>query len=178
MLNLLPEEQREKIKKEYKIRRLVVASFFIFISLVIASVSLLPPYLISKEKLDESNKHLNTFSNSPIIKKSQDLSSETDAINGKIKSLSVSNSVYIYDILNKILDKKTDQISIKNFVYLKKDNNNVSVTLSGLANSRESLIGFEKNLQNETYFSSVDFPVSNLAKDTNIDFSIQIGIKI
>jgi hypothetical protein len=46
-----------------------------------------------------------------------------------------------------------------------------------MGDKRESIVAFTDNLKKIDSFSKVDLPISNLAKDKNIDFSISINIE-
>ena len=50
MINLLPDFQKEVVRVEYKHRMLIVGVLFVLLTIVIATVSLFPSYLISKTK--------------------------------------------------------------------------------------------------------------------------------
>jgi Tfp pilus assembly protein PilN len=58
-------------------------------------------------------------------------------------------------------------------------NNNagILIAVSGIAQNRDSLASFVSALRDSGSFSSVDLPVSDLAKGDNLPFSIQIFIK-
>ncbi len=178
MLNLLPPQQKKEVEKEYKARRAVIFLCFMLGVLVVAFVSMIPLYLLSKQNWDDNNDKLSKFVDSSIMKQSRDLSSQTQMINSKISSLTFNKNVYIYDIIKKILDSRTSGISITNFSYSKKIGDKVDINISGIALSRETLISFEKNLEKDPSFVNINFPISNLAKDTNINFTFQTAMKI
>jgi hypothetical protein len=52
-----------------------------------------------------------------------------------------------------------------------------SMSVSGIAQTREDLVGFVKKLQDSGFFSDVVSPISDLAKDKDISFSINLNVK-
>ena len=65
-------------------------------------------------------------------------------------------------------------IHIKKFAYSYAKDSKSVLTLSGTADSRPGLLLFSNNLQTHPEFKKVDLPISNLAKNSNIDFNINI----
>lgn len=57
-------------------------------------------------------------------------------------------------------------------------NRNVLVTISGFSPTREKLLDFKTNLENEESFKDIVFPSSNLLKKEDIDFHIIFKVKI
>lgn len=53
----------------------------------------------------------------------------------------------------------------------------IEASVAGLADTRDELIAFTQALQGVGRFSNVDLPVSYLAQDSNIDYSIMISVK-
>ena len=71
-----------------------------------------------------------------------------------------------------VTNSKGAGISITNLFYTKE---NLSIT--GIAESRETLLDFRRELEQKAYTETVDLPISNFAKDTNIPFSMNVAFK-
>jgi len=77
-------------------------------------------------------------------------------------------------LIKKILDQKNEGIIITGFSSIKtKDKTNLSV--SGVSANRQSLITFENRIASLSDFSEVVSPISNLAKDKDINFQIRLS---
>ncbi len=54
---------------------------------------------------------------------------------------------------------------------------NYGVVLRGVANNRDELINFKKQLENETELMNINLPLSNLVDKDNIKFQISFSVK-
>ncbi len=177
MFNLLPDSLKSKIKKEYKLRLVVVVLAFVLFVQFSFLVFLVPTWVSSfyreKEAVSQSNE-MNAFLSTLNI------SSTTSFVKSVNSKLSLINSSLEYPkvipILDELLLKKTDFISLKGFSYTANATTTATLNLIGVGSSRESLVSFVKSLEEISFFKNVDLPISNLAKDKNIDFSININI--
>jgi len=59
-------------------------------------------------------------------------------------------------------------IYLDNFAYQASLNR---INITGLANTRDTLLFFQEQLEDSPYFIEIEAPLSNLIKQTNIDFS-------
>lgn len=177
MFNLLPENLKESIRKEYKHKRLVVILFFIVSVQATFLIFLFPTWLVSYHKQmeistqsEQMSKFLNDSNTNPAT-------SVIKSINSK---LNVINSALEYPkflpLIDTVISKKTNKISITNFSYAPTASSSASLTLGGISSTRESLVSFVKSLEDTKLFSKVDLPISNLAKDKDIEFTINLKI--
>ncbi len=178
MFNLLPENLRKSIVSEYRLRLTVVVMFFVILIQISFLIFLFPSWLVSfyKEKdfsnqSDELSKSLSTL----------DISSTTSFIKSFNSKIGIINESLEYPrfvpILDDILAKKSGTIRISGIYYTVNSINSGTLTLEGIGDSRESLVSFSDGLKSIEYFKKVDLPISNLAKDKNIDFTISINIE-
>ena len=78
----------------------------------------------------------------------------------------------------KNFESKPPNIRIKNIVFdNERDPEPATITLIGIATDRESLRSFGRLMEARTEFSTVDLPVSNFAKEKDIEFSMLVTIK-
>ena len=176
MINLLPDEYKKQIRKEYRRRILIVALIFTFLTEIVSVILLVPSYFISNTKYYSVESHLpkdvladktESLKTSDIIKK----------INDKIDLLRISSAgkAQINKLINSIVVEKYSTIAIRSISYEMRGDT-AKIDVLGVARSRESLLGFVDRLKKDKYFAEVYSPVSNLVKDKDIDFSIQIAI--
>lgn len=174
MFNLLPQEYQHNLKKEYS-RRLITLVLIAFFCIGLAGVlTLFPSYLLSLQKEKEiSVEDIN-------IEKT--LRADVVDLNKQIKSIKEDTALVlgreaqnqIYLLLAQILEKKSSGIIIKSLSYKKQNDDPVSVAVAGVANTRDGLLSFTKELETLEVFESVNIPVSNFAKDRNIEFSLDL----
>lgn len=178
MFNLLPENLRKKIITEYKLRLVIVIILSVIIVQMSFLVFLFPSWLISYYKEKDSsirNEEINQFLST------LDISSTTSYIRSLNTTLNIVNETLEYPklvpVLDSILAKRTSNIRFKGINYSVNSSDSAVITLSGIGSTRESLVSFTKSLEQIESFKKVDLPISNLAKDKNIDFSISINIE-
>lgn len=174
MINLLPEFQKKKLRTEYILRFFSVLFVFTSVVMVSAIIFLFPSYFISQ--LDEKT----ALDKVKIIRQSSEtdeivqINIELKVVQQKLGVLSKSDeTVSISELTNAIISHAKG-ITINGFSYAKsKDNGAWVISISGIANKREDLRAFEQNLEKDENFSEVELPVSNLAKDRDINFNIK-----
>lgn len=181
MFNVLPQEEKIALAKEYKFRRLIVLALLFVISFAIGLVLLFPSYLISSmnhrdtvKALEEVEAQLNTGTTKVITPE------ETRKLKDQISVINASkNSNSVFALYSLILESKTASISILNLKYQLGPASDVPTTIlvTGRATTRDSLTQFQRNLEAKTEFSSVDLPISNLAKESNISFTLTINVR-
>lgn len=178
MLNLLPEQEKYFIKKEYKNRRKVVALALLLCIFMIAFISLLPSYVLSTQKRNEASLKVASFGESTALEESKKLSAETLLANKKINALKPDNYIYTNEIFDDILSGQVGGVKVLNFSIARKNTERIDVIVGGIAHKRDSLLLFQNNLKKIDRFMEVVLPVSDLVKDSNINFSIKITVKI
>ena len=176
MFNLLTDSLKEKIKLEYNLRRLIVAFIFILFIQSAFLVFFFPSWLTSLYK--ENSLISKTGGESPTsFSNAGPTVSNIVSMNSK---LGLINTILAYPevtpFLDGIISNKTSAIKIIEFVYTSDGKTTGVISLQGISTTRESLVSFVKSLEKSGLFKSVDLPISNFAKNKNIDFSISITI--
>ncbi len=175
MINLLPIEEKKNLRRQYN-KRLTLVCMTMFLFLAIASmIALLPSYLLSiaKDKIETSR--------AMALKNKGELTTDPTtallvlATNTKLDSLSMNGTSPTL-AFDSIIDKKMPTIKLTDFSYQKKDKNKkgtalATISISGTASSRDSLLSFKKSLEGDTHFSGINLPVSDLVKNSNIPFT-------
>lgn len=177
MFNLLPEIFKEEIKSEYKLRRWIVALSLVLFLLVSFLVMAFSMWIISMDKEEDVTQQIEKQKETLTSQNANDI---LNVINSTNKKLSIFDKVMKYPeilpIYNTIISNKTPEISLRGFSYLI-GQTETNVVVTGISGTREALVAFVKNLNDSGSFTSVDLPVSNLAKQKNLEFNISIKIK-
>lgn len=176
MVNVLPENLKKEIKSEYRLRFLIICIFTVICLEIIFFLSLIPSLINSSFKEKELIGQINNV-NDLSYNDSDTISSVIENTNIRLK---IINSTVSYPefipILKNIITSKISGVKINEIFYTADNATSSTVSISGIANSRESLISFENILIKNGMFKSVDFPISNLAKDKNINFSMSMKV--
>lgn len=177
MPNLIPKKEQGALKKEYSFRRLSVIFFLICIILAVSLVLLFPSYILSKVRATNIALDLESVKKATSAANSNDeLTTSLRQAKEKAVTLQVSDkNLTVYDLIHSF-ENKSAAIKLKDISYIR-NADNVSLVIQGRATDREGLIEFEKQLKSNPNFLSVDLPISNFAKEKDIDFTMNIAVK-
>lgn len=170
----LPYSEQQNIRREYRIRVLIVLFFFLSISLIIGVGSLFPAYVYAI--LEEKN-HLNQVA---AFKKTADAAAITSTRKQLTESgvtldsisKTLESDIYSQTITGIVAMK--GNVKLNSFIIEHPSPTTVTIVLGGVANTRADLLAFKTRLQGLPGKVAVDLPISTLARDTNISFNLQI----
>lgn len=177
MFNLIPNTLKEKILKDYKGRRVIVLLFGLvcFICMLFVFISPSFGYLFFEEK--------NVIAEAEVMKQSDQFKTADEVVttiketNEQLRTLSLEvRPVAPIGAIEKIVKVKNQYIHITEIQYKEVNATSSTVVLQGKADKREALKDFVTSLQGLSGFSDVVLPVSNFAKDKDIDFTISMKI--
>lgn len=173
MFNLLPKNEKEAIRREYRLRLAIVILWMSFGSLLIASVLLLPSFLLSSEKEKAAKQRYENLNASVKQNASDNFDAVLRDAKQRLELLGhESPGVLLHRLVLRIASLKSDRVSLSNFSFVGGEKGKKNVTIAGVARDRTSLLAFVKALERAELFEAVAVPISNFAKDTDIDFSI------
>lgn len=142
--------------------------------------SLIPSYIYSYSQEKESIDRIAALQKSRQESGTKDIIKELAKTKDVIKKLKDRQSPFVYSkIISQVINHKPYGITISSFNFsLTKPTatSSLEVIVQGKASSRESLIKFKDNLQSDSLINTVDLPVSDLAKNKNISYSIKLSI--
>jgi hypothetical protein len=172
--NFLPNHERQGIKRDYHIRVFIVFLFFLSLAVIVGVGSLFPAYIHAR--MDEEI-HLNDVA---ALKEKTDagvFAATTQALSSSTALMSVltgsiASGPFSTAIAN-IVSARGD-IEISSFSITQADPSKLSLVIGGIAPTRDALLAFKSRLDAIVPGGTVTLPVSELANDTNIQFSIQI----
>ncbi len=177
MFNLLPIDFKEAIKKEYRMRKLIVILFFLIALEATFIIFVLPTWLSSfyRERVITSQyeEMKGTLSNASTTSVNLDIKN----INSKLGVISSSMEYpKLLPFIDVILKQKNSSITIDQFVYSFIDKTSADLTIRGVSSQRETLVSFVKRLEETGVFKKVNLPIGNLAKDRDISFTLNLTI--
>ena len=180
-MNLLSKTEKETLKKGFKYRFVIVLLFLISASFFVGVAMLLPSYFLTKVNLADAAQEGNslTAGNEDSIK--QILSLPAD-INSKLKFFQSNvDGALATDSFYKVISHLPAGVALNSISFSRNQayngQNGIAILVSGVAVDRDSLVSFTQLLKDSNSFSAVDVPVSSLAKDKNLPFSVNIFIK-
>ncbi|MCR4330342.1 MAG: hypothetical protein NUV49_00415 [Patescibacteria group bacterium] len=176
MINLLPLEEKKKVRGEYFARLTITTLYFLFATALIITVFIVSSYISLAAAEQVVRDRLNALASGevPVVEEFDRIIEET---NKKIKILqSGDKDERIYDqVFGTIISHKGD-IRITGLLYEKAKDGSVLVRLTGVSPDRESLLAFTRVLEQKSPFTDVEVPVSNFVKERDIEFSMEITL--
>src|SRR3990167_9368714 len=175
MFKLLTEEERQKVAHEYAMRRAIVILLTLILVLVVGIIGLLPSYVLSNARENEALERMRIMCSVGEREDDATLQVWLKETNRKLQVLSPAlDTDRPSDFIEKILDQRITGIAVTDFSWARAKDK-VILSINGVATSRQSLITFENRINSSKYFSEVALPISNLAKDKDIDFQIKLS---
>lgn len=176
MINLLPPGQKTSLTQGFKQRLASVYIIAFATSVLLGLVLLLPSYFLVDVREATAENERASLINS-------DESSEREEINERLRltkerlNALIEQDVRIplYIVINELAEASGGDVTLSNFGYTRRFGEEDSAfTISGNAQTREGLLSFRSLLEANERITDVTLPVSSLAKDRDIDFSIEI----
>ena len=156
-------------------RRFDLVLILLFVTGVVANFLLFPSLLLSQIKYSEVRDEILFRQESLRDKNTGELRLAINKAKEEIEILGVviEDTPTVYDLFSKVVARKNENIKITGILY-DTDENKREIIVNGIARNREALLEFAENVRRELVFSNVSLPVSNFAKNRDIDFSFGI----
>lgn len=173
MFTLLPPQQKKSLYKQYRLRLASVLLIFLFTFFVVCICLLFPSKIfLSFEKIglqstqDTLKTRIEAESKKGLVETLNSIQATVNAINPENTS--------ILKTIKTIIGVKPNDISVSSFIYTKGKNADSSLTIQGKSATRSSLIEFSKKLKSDPSFTGVELPISNLAKQLDVPFTLTL----
>jgi hypothetical protein len=170
----LPQVEENDIKRKYRVRVTIVSLFFLSISFIIGAGALFPAYIHASL---EEEIHLSDISALRQTDATSVLSAAEKDLSGSSVLMSDLTGSTAPELFSEAIAKVASihgDVYIKGFSLARIASSTVSVSIDGTAPTRVSLLSFKSRLETLTHGKPVELPISELAQDANISFSITI----
>jgi len=170
MANLLPEKSKKKIRRDQKIRLVIILVTLFSIVMLISSALIVPSVILSRSKEKTSRERIEILQKIRELKKEDSAAAKLITLEKQVETLGVlKRGVLIKELISVVLEEKPSSVSLSAILF-ENTENGTEINLKGIADRRNDLILYGKNL--EATFNRVDLPISNLAQNIDVDFSI------
>ncbi len=172
MYTLLPSKQRNTLRTEYIVRFVSVALILTGSVFLIGGILLFPSYILSK--VAESSVQINENNQNTVT-----LTSQRNTLGKVVQSVLKESAILSAPdhnptlVVDEVQKYNSQAITINEFDYMAGATNS-TLLVSGTAATRKDFISFSTALQKDPFFNSVNFPISTLAADTNVSFTITL----
>jgi hypothetical protein len=176
MFTFLPRTYRIEVEREYRKRLLTVVWTLVFILVLAGTVLSLPSYfMISAKKAAADISFASSVTPAP----------ETIDLEAQVKNIETKTNLLSPSFNQKLLASVLEQVAIKvaqpgisiTGLSLKRggQGSTGSISLSGVARTRDNLVSFSKVLSADPTLQNVSLPVSALAKSKDIPFTLSVN---
>mgnify|MGYP000977584882 CR=1 FL=1 len=173
MANLIPQTAKKSVLVEYWTRVVSVWLILWSVALIAGAGVLLPAYVLITERVDifkesavAASEKVTTYESASVAL--EEASKQAKVIIDESKIVTFSEHISLFEELQG-LGIQISQIKLSR---IEKDI--APVILNGTASDRNIFVGFRDRLRESEYIESVDFPISNLAKDKDIKFTMTV----
>ena len=174
-INLLPLEEKKNVRRLYVVRLFIVTAVLVSITGTLSTAFLVPAYIlltVKERRLQGDVLMLSGGGVGPVDQETEMLVKET---NDLITIFSTRND-QLSRVITALRAKEGDGVAITGYFFQKKGaetgETRVEFSLRGVAATRSALVAFEDRLKDDTYFTSIELPVSDFARSRDITFSI------
>lgn len=175
MINLIPQAAKANLRKEYIVRALSVWALLISLALFASGVLLLPTYVLYTKQI-----HTATAASESLKEKDasfKTIESTLTEANAFATQLSKSlDSVKASDILTHIEDALPSEVVLEGLNVVQ-EKNTLRIEARGTARTREALRHFTDALKRDAFFADAQVPISDLAQDTNLSFTVSLTLR-
>ncbi len=174
MSNLLLEKDKKEIFQEFILRFVIVFLLFLFITICISAVALIPSHGLTLSRGVSISDEINVFEKTIDFRQQDSSVGILNKENSKKDSLKESEDIYVSNFISEIVGVKPSGVKIIGFFYEVNNKGDGYLVVRGESEDRNILISFVENLEKKDVFSRIDFPVSNLVKGESVNFSVKI----
>jgi Tfp pilus assembly protein PilN len=175
MINLIPASAKKKLLKAYW-SRVFTVWFLVWTTALLVGISLVIPtwVLISTQVAGFIKTASSTTQN--IVEFEQAQADITRANKQAFFLLEENNSLKMSERLNLFYDLRGEGVQINEIKINREGINIKSAIVSGTAESRQALSDYRNRLLESKFITEAQLPISNLAQDKDIKFSLTINI--
>ena len=173
MANLIPQFAKKKVTTEYWFR--VVTAWFMLwgVALLIATVLLFPVYIFTSVQIGVNAESARSAEASVANFESSVFDLEKASLQARyLIEDERRNKAHAFVDLIEV--NEVAGVDISRITFRTSEDGTQPIIVGGQAADRQSLASFRDRLLADPAISSADLPISNLAKESDIDFSITV----
>ncbi len=174
-LNLLPLQDKKNLESAELSRLVASLAVWFLIFLIIFTLLLVSTYFSLSILLEEQKKLIEIRQSDLKTQEVLEIEEKIKQANQLVKQIYLKQEEMILwtPLLEKMTEIIPSGIYLTNFFYQKTDN---QITLNGWADWRENLLYFQELLEKNSFFEEVEAPLSNLIKQSDINFSFTLKL--
>ncbi len=176
-INLLPEDYQKELRAERFKRLMVTAGASFFLIVVVNIILLSPAWLLFAVEERETARQLESIKKSPSFSRAEDMEAEIGDLNYKINSFNELEKKRheLALAMSSILNSRPSGVRVSAMSFFPADparNQPPQILVNGVAEHRDLLLNFASASKNNIFFSKIHSPISNLLKETGVEYSL------
>ena len=174
MINLIPPHARKQVKVEYWIRVFSVWILLITAACTMFGLLLIPSIVLIQSQLHVYDGAYQTANDQNNIY--EQLEQDVRIANEVAQQLSSIETFPLFTtVISDLESVAKDRVTLSSVSFTRNEEDVVEqIQIVGTANSRSLLVQFRDALESHVSFDSAELPLSSLAKDKDVPFSITI----
>ncbi len=172
MINLLPQRQLRRARREYRLRLATLSSLALALILGSSAAFLVPSFLFARIERGTAlatYERLKVTLNGGALEDSRTLSRTAELL-----EMVEQKSASVLPHVRQLLRARPQGVSLSRVAFEVREHAQFSIT--GVAETRDALLMFRDQLRDYDGFETVELPIGNLAKATAIEFSLTIVV--
>jgi len=178
LINLLPEDRARALRRDYFLRLAVVATLLLALVIIIHGVLLLPSYLALSQMRDAETAQLARAGENLDSSGSGETDTELATLAGEASELSsLAKAPSASAAVRALLAVPRPGIRITSITFTPAASTAAdgTMTVSGVAATREALRAYDLALSSLPSVTSADLPISVYAEEADISFTITLS---
>lgn len=175
MINLIPPEGATLVRWEYLLRVAVVWFTLLACTAAIVALTLVPTYVLLYARADALSVAYTRLmkDDEEVYRAAQKSIQDANALAGQLSRPAVT--VTPSHIFGRISEQLPEDVTLGGFLYTY-DGTGPSLQVAGTADTREALVHFRDMLERDPLFVDAVVPVSSLAKDVLVPFTMTLTL--
>ncbi len=173
MINLIPPEGHRAVKREYRMRVMAVSLLFFGWVFFLLAIALIPMYILIEGQIQAftSETEQKLKKDDTFVEADKEVRMTKDILTQlKLSKVSVTAS----DAIAEVQKNAPPEIIFKTFSTEVTGGVIERIQVQGVAPTRDSLSRLKGTIESSEMFEKADVPISDLARDINLPFSIMI----
>lgn len=175
---LIPGPERAALRHEYRLRVLIVLCFMLSFAGVIGVVSLFPSFLSISEKEHAELAAVSALNKEKEANGTTDISRQLSEDQQTLNALSTELGVVRPSLVIQSIVSARGSVSITALTLKRSGNTDFVVSIQGVSPTRDALQAFQRRLEQLAPGNKAFLPISELARGTDIQYSIQLTEKL
>lgn len=176
MINLLLKPDRTRVRREYLVRLATVTLFVLATIIALGAVLLIPSLVLSQAQLDSVSSHQDLLARSIEIREGGAALTELNRATAALSLLAKRDDAALHELVADIGSAAPAGVAVTRLVFDADTEGPGRLQVSGTANTRTALLTFSDALEASRRFAAVDLPVSNLARERDIEYILTVTL--